>query len=532
MKKLYYLIVLALILGLVLTGCLLSNVGQVPATDQSGIAYLTRGPGNMTVVSDTNTMVTEINNADVADQNAVLCWVHPSWWGGLDATPPGGWDSNVEWIWDTFKSDGPSQTPIASITGRVVTFQKDFSISGVPTAGTLYIAVDNGYEVWLNGTLIGHDNVWPLPDGVTTPSPWRSGDLKQGNVDWTNWQHVSAIDVSTFLVNGNNTLIIVAANEYMNTDDTQPSGTSWPRTGGPASGVGNYSNNPGGVVFQLDVEYKTEAPGIDVEKTCPISAYVGDTITYEYTVRNSGDVVLYDVALVDDIVGSIELTGLTDEDGDTYLDDLAVGAEATGTAYYDVPSDVVSPLVNIATATGTSPLDVTVNAVDNCSVVICYDETAWANGEDTIANNSVADNSSNAWGWTNKFGVGTEFPELELWAAAGQNNTDNGFLVGTVTVDVVGDCVTVTYTITADDEDYMITEAHLWVGDTLLPIVKQGKKEVPTSAPGQFPFSPEIAPDGKSATIEVCEADVEGLDLNDFWVAAHAVIEWCEEEEE
>jgi len=43
MKKLYYLIVLALILGLVLTGCtFLSNIGQTPATEQSGIAYLTR----------------------------------------------------------------------------------------------------------------------------------------------------------------------------------------------------------------------------------------------------------------------------------------------------------------------------------------------------------------------------------------------------------------------------------------------------------------------------------------------------------
>jgi hypothetical protein len=43
MKKLIYLIVLTLILGLVLTGCLLSNVGQVPDTSQSGISYLTKG---------------------------------------------------------------------------------------------------------------------------------------------------------------------------------------------------------------------------------------------------------------------------------------------------------------------------------------------------------------------------------------------------------------------------------------------------------------------------------------------------------
>ena len=43
MKKLIYLIVLTLILGLVLAGCLLSNVGQVPTSEQSGISYLTKG---------------------------------------------------------------------------------------------------------------------------------------------------------------------------------------------------------------------------------------------------------------------------------------------------------------------------------------------------------------------------------------------------------------------------------------------------------------------------------------------------------
>jgi len=42
MKKLYYLIVLTVILGLILTGCFLSNVGQVPANEQGGIAYLTK----------------------------------------------------------------------------------------------------------------------------------------------------------------------------------------------------------------------------------------------------------------------------------------------------------------------------------------------------------------------------------------------------------------------------------------------------------------------------------------------------------
>ena len=50
MKKLSYLIVLTLILGLVLTGCLLSNLGQVPTTEQSGITYLTKNPSSSGLV--------------------------------------------------------------------------------------------------------------------------------------------------------------------------------------------------------------------------------------------------------------------------------------------------------------------------------------------------------------------------------------------------------------------------------------------------------------------------------------------------
>jgi len=44
MKKYSYLIIIVLISGLVLTGCsLLSNIGQAPATGQSGVTYLTKG---------------------------------------------------------------------------------------------------------------------------------------------------------------------------------------------------------------------------------------------------------------------------------------------------------------------------------------------------------------------------------------------------------------------------------------------------------------------------------------------------------
>ncbi|MBA7575496.1 hypothetical protein ES708_17326 [subsurface metagenome] len=53
MKKLLYLIVVVLILGLVLTGCsLLSNVGQVPTNEQSGITYLTKHTADDPQVTD------------------------------------------------------------------------------------------------------------------------------------------------------------------------------------------------------------------------------------------------------------------------------------------------------------------------------------------------------------------------------------------------------------------------------------------------------------------------------------------------
>ena len=47
MKKYSYLMIIVLISSLVLTGCLLSNVGQTPTSGQSGIAYLTKGPGSL-----------------------------------------------------------------------------------------------------------------------------------------------------------------------------------------------------------------------------------------------------------------------------------------------------------------------------------------------------------------------------------------------------------------------------------------------------------------------------------------------------
>ena len=86
MKKLIYLIVLVLILGLVLTGCsLLTNVGQVPNSEQSGITYLTKalpltslvglwhfdeGAGDTAYDSSVNS-----NHGTLTNMNTANCWV-------------------------------------------------------------------------------------------------------------------------------------------------------------------------------------------------------------------------------------------------------------------------------------------------------------------------------------------------------------------------------------------------------------------------------------------------------------------------
>jgi len=80
---------------------------------------------------------------------------------------------------------------------------------------------------------------------------------------------------------------------------------------------------------------------------------VGDEIDYSYSVQNTGNQTLYDVSLTDDELGAITLTGLTDEDGDGFEDDLAVGAFASGTAtgaldQQDIDDEVLTNIADVS----------------------------------------------------------------------------------------------------------------------------------------------------------------------------------------
>ncbi|MDK2413704.1 hypothetical protein QHH03_31920, partial [Aphanizomenon sp. 202] len=74
-----------------------------------------------------------------------------------------------------------------------------------------------------------------------------------------------------------------------------------------------------------------------------------------YTVKNDGNVSLFNVTANDNQLGNITLTGLTDLDGDSTADDLAVGITAIGTATATLTQAQIDggSITNIVTGTGT-----------------------------------------------------------------------------------------------------------------------------------------------------------------------------------
>ena len=90
---------------------------------------------------------------------------------------------------------------------------------------------------------------------------------------------------------------------------------------------------------------------VDLDNSGDVS--VGDTITYTYTVTNTGTADFTNITLSDDKLTGVSVltltSGLTDIDGDTVADDLAAGASATGTATYVIATgDLGTTISNIA----------------------------------------------------------------------------------------------------------------------------------------------------------------------------------------
>jgi len=209
------------------------SVSTAPGSYQ-GNEYIASGAGTVAVtvtdsamcsnkvVSDNNTMVTRGNGA--TPHNAVLAWVHPNWWSGLDYNF--GYPNNTaQWIWESYQVVHPE-------AGDVVYFERSFDIATAPTNATLRITCDNGYEAYMNGIFLGLAQLTDY-NGI----PWEDSDLTDNWVASSGWQSVESY--SPTLQIGTNILEIRAANEQT--------------TGGTVTA------NPGGVIYELTYEYHCTA---------------------------------------------------------------------------------------------------------------------------------------------------------------------------------------------------------------------------------------------------------------------------------
>jgi hypothetical protein len=99
-------------------------------------------------------------------------------------------------------------------------------------------------------------------------------------------------------------------------------------------------------------------PAISIVKTAtPDSIGVSGSVTFTYVVTNTGDTVLNNVLVTDDILGAIGTVG-----------QLAVGQSVTFAKTVDV--DATTPPRNIGTAVGTDPLGQTVSASDDAVITV------------------------------------------------------------------------------------------------------------------------------------------------------------------
>ena len=158
MKKLSYLIVLTLILGLTLTGCLLSNVGQIPTTGQSGITYLTKGfsdliglwsfdeeSGIIAYDSSGN------NNFGTLNNFSGIYWVDDQWGG--QALSFDGEDDYVE-VTDSTRLDITGDLTIeAWIVADVISTYKSIVVKGDAFAGDKKI--NYGLQIQAEGGAFG-----------------------------------------------------------------------------------------------------------------------------------------------------------------------------------------------------------------------------------------------------------------------------------------------------------------------------------------------------------------------------------------
>lgn len=126
------------------------------------------------------------------------------------------------------------------------------------------------------------------------------------------------------------------------------------------------------------------------------------------------------------------------------------------------------------------------------------------------------------WGWTNgPFPVNISGTyTFDIWAGAGQCDTNKGMLAGTLTVeyDANSKIAKVIYHM---NTGWYMNETHLYVDNTMLPQYRQGKSLVDTVSPGQYPNVHEDLE--MQMTDDIYTVSLVNIVGAEFYVVAHAV---------
>ncbi len=178
-----------------------SGVGAIPARAVSV---------DDSCVETTTTIVSDETNTVIGGGNAVNTYQSPLW-----VAIPG-----ANWIWNAAEV-----TPVSAQFGENETFYKTFSVPGTITSASLEFAVDDGYSVDVNGTVVA-----------------------SGSVETLHFLSTQTIDVTSAITSGSNQIAFSAENAASETNDPQV--------------------NPSGIIYKLIVVSQ------DCEDTDPQTATV------------------------------------------------------------------------------------------------------------------------------------------------------------------------------------------------------------------------------------------------------------------
>ena len=119
-----------------------------------------------------------------------------------------------------------------------------------------------------------------------------------------------------------------------------------------------------------------------------------------------------------------------------------------------------------------------------------------------IGSRCFIDDVFNRWGWVNRIREDSTY-YLPVYAGAGQCDVSAGYLVGTAELIFEDGTVTVNFDL---DDPWVLTEAHVYAGTGMYPLLTKGKKVDATVAPGQYNLVYENGDPLTGFTLDITDA--------------------------